>query len=844
MTLATRPRVEQRIPGVSPSGKLVNNPKDKKPEVHDTGVRAYVRELADKGEPVISRRNAMDPEPIMPGIPRDEVVLNVVNPFETHQRPLIDTSVDLVPGYTSVMPISFGDMSFGALNARAVMALIEAANRFHIISGTGEGGVYQEILGKEGKFIQWASARFGVTLEVLQNEGLAVVIKIGQGAKPGLGGQLQKDKVMELILKTRRMPAGIDLISPAPHHDVYSIEDLGQRIKALKLLTGLPIYVKVAATHYTGFIACGVARMGGAGIIIDGSGAGTGASPITVRDNCGLPIELALAWTHELLKAEGLRNNFKILAGGTVRNSIDVVKLMALGADAVVMGTAPLIAMGCAMVHQCHNNKCPTLIAMHENDRLVKMLYALAEKKEELIQKIADALRQGNHGKADDLGITLRATEKAMEHLAKKVRVLDVPWAVDRVMNFLKGLKKELEELFDAIGVKTSRELTGNKNVILYAGDNEDVRRVLGLEQSARQIKREVIDVGTIQKHDEIRIEHVQSMAETGKPVVASMGTTVMKYGRKYPRQSIYINAAQVTAPSQDPYRELIETAVYFNGSLKRPSTGNGRVGSDRRIRLSAPMIFDTGVVDDENLHAVVSATAEKGTFPIVRESRIDGRLGRYLERGKIFVELEEVPEKLPGDMYNALGLVVNVTESNLQQVLEFLESTDFPKDRVICRISSEPRFNNAAVELAKAGAGILILDGNNSGEAIEFSLREIDTRLRSEERDSRPLRYEVGLLVQGQGIWLDSDIAKLVCLGADAVVMDDVINHAIKGKKPLKAMENFIEAAVMGIKLLAGANGLTDVHGSMRGNLELLRAVGMPPEQRERIGIKPAGVG
>lgn len=154
----------------------------------------------------------------------------------------------------------------------------------------------------------------------------------------------------------------MDAISPAPHHDIYSIEDLGQRIEALKELTGKPVFVKVAATNYIPYVVSGIARMKADGVIIDGHGAGTGATPAVIRDNVGIPIELAVASADSVLKREGLRDNFTIIAAGRVGDATDAAKLIALGADVVSVGTGALIAMGCVMVHKCHIGSCPTAL--------------------------------------------------------------------------------------------------------------------------------------------------------------------------------------------------------------------------------------------------------------------------------------------------------------------------------------------------------------------------------------------------------------------------------------------------------------------------------------------------
>jgi len=187
-----------------------------------------------------------------------------------------------------------------------------------------------------------------------------VEIKIGQGAKPGIGGHLPGEKVSEHISQTRMIPEGSDAISPAPHHDIYSIEDLQMLIHALKEATDYqkPISVKISAVHNAPAIASGMVRAGADIIVIDGIRGGTGAAPKILRDNVGIPIELALAAVDTRLRKEGVRNWASLVVSGGIRNSSDVFKALALGADAVYIGTPALMALGCTVCQKCYTGKC------------------------------------------------------------------------------------------------------------------------------------------------------------------------------------------------------------------------------------------------------------------------------------------------------------------------------------------------------------------------------------------------------------------------------------------------------------------------------------------------------
>jgi glutamate synthase domain-containing protein 2 len=258
-------------------------------------------------------------------------------------------------------PIVFSAMSYGAINYNAHLAMATAAKECGILYNTGEGGLHPTLY-EYGQWtiVQVASGRFGVHADYL-NAGSAIEIKVGQGAKPGIGGHLPGEKVSEGISLTRMIPTGTDALSPAPHHDIYSIEDLRQLIYALKEASAYtkPVSVKIAAVHNVAAIASGMVRAGADIIAIDGLRGGTGAAPTMIRDNVGIPLELALAAVDDRLRQEGIRNQASILAAGGIRCSADVVKAIALGADAVYIGTAALIAMGCGMCQKCYTGKCP-----------------------------------------------------------------------------------------------------------------------------------------------------------------------------------------------------------------------------------------------------------------------------------------------------------------------------------------------------------------------------------------------------------------------------------------------------------------------------------------------------
>jgi glutamate synthase domain-containing protein 2 len=266
----------------------------------------------------------------------------------------------LAPQVKLKVPIMFSAMSYGAVSLSVQESLARAAAEIGTMWNTGEGGLHSKLYKySNNTIVQVASGRFGVDSEYL-DAGRIVEIKIGQGAKPGIGGHLPGEKVTAEVSITRMIPMGTDALSPAPQHDIYSIEDLAQLVYALKEATNYekPISVKIAAVHNVAAIASGMVRAGADIIVIDGLRGSTGAAPKVIRDNVGIPIELALASVDARLRQEGIRNQASIVISGGIRNSGDIAKAIAIGADAVNIGTASLMALGCTCCQQCHTGKC------------------------------------------------------------------------------------------------------------------------------------------------------------------------------------------------------------------------------------------------------------------------------------------------------------------------------------------------------------------------------------------------------------------------------------------------------------------------------------------------------
>jgi glutamate synthase (NADPH/NADH) large chain len=280
---------------------------------------------------------------------------------------------EVEPASQIVRRFCTGAMSFGAISREMHETLAIAMNRIGGKSNTGEGGEDPARYVVDGNgdsrrsaIKQVASARFGVTANYLVNAD-ELQIKISQGAKPGEGGQLPGHKVDEVIARLRHSTPGVGLISPPPHHDIYSIEDLAQLIHDLKMANpDARVSVKLVSEVGVGTVAAGVAKARSDHIVIAGYDGGTGASPVSSIKHAGIPWEMGLAETQQVLVDQGLRSRVVLQADGQMKTGSDVVVAALLGADEIGFSTAPLIAAGCVMMRVCHLNTCPVGIATHD----------------------------------------------------------------------------------------------------------------------------------------------------------------------------------------------------------------------------------------------------------------------------------------------------------------------------------------------------------------------------------------------------------------------------------------------------------------------------------------------
>ena len=323
-----------------------------------------------------------------PAMLRD--ILGIKFPTKTSQLAKVESSKKIVKRFDSA------GMSLGALSPKAHETLAEAMNSLGSRSNSGEGGEAKERYGtsKMSKIKQIASGRFGVTPHYLVNAEV-LQIKIAQGAKPGEGGQLPGGKVDKLIAELRYSTPGVTLISPPPHHDIYSIEDLAQLIFDLKQVNSKALVsVKLVSEPGVGTIASGVAKAYADLITISGHDGGTGASPLTSIRYAGSPWELGLAEAHQSLRDSGLRHKIRLQADGGMKTGLDVIKAAMLGAESFGFGTGPMIAMGCKYLRICHLNNCATGVATQRKDLINQHFIGEKEKVMNYFNFIADDVRK------------------------------------------------------------------------------------------------------------------------------------------------------------------------------------------------------------------------------------------------------------------------------------------------------------------------------------------------------------------------------------------------------------------------------------------------------------------
>jgi glutamate synthase (NADPH/NADH) large chain len=423
--------------------------------------------------------------------------------FQSDRQPISEDDVESITEIRKRFVT--GAMSLGALSPEAHETLAIAMNRIGAKSDCGEGGEDPARFkprpnGDSGnsEIKQIASGRFGVTAEYLNNCS-EIEIKIAQGAKPGEGGQLPGTKVSELIARLRHSTPGVTLISPPPHHDIYSIEDLAQLIYDLKQINPKALVnVKLVAEAGIGTIAAGVAKAKADVIMISGHSGGTGASPQSSIKYAGVPWEMGLTEVNQVLTLNRLRHRVKLRTDGGIKTGRDVVMAAMMGAEEYGIGTAGLVAMGCIMVRQCHSNTCPVGVCTQRED-LREKFEGSPEKVVNLVSFIAQEVREilaslGYRTLSEVIGRTdlLHQVSRGASHLddldLNPLLVQADPGDLPRVFS-IEG-RNEVPDTLDAQMIKDASEVLDRGQKMQFAYNIRNTQRAIGTRFSSMLVRR------------------------------------------------------------------------------------------------------------------------------------------------------------------------------------------------------------------------------------------------------------------------------------------------------------------------------------------------------------------
>ncbi|MBV9086140.1 MAG: glutamate synthase large subunit, partial [Acidobacteriaceae bacterium] len=546
----------------------------------------------------------------------------------------VESASEIVKRFTS------GAMSFGSISKEAHETLAVAMNRMGAKSNTGEGGEDEARFRRDANgdwrrsaVKQVASARFGVTTNYLVNAD-ELQIKMAQGAKPGEGGQLPGHKVDEVIARLRHSIPGVGLISPPPHHDIYSIEDLAQLIYDLKNVNPKArIAVKLVAEVGVGTVAAGVAKAHADVVLISGDSGGTGASPLSSIKHAGIPWELGLAETQQVLVMNDLRSRIRVQTDGKLQTGRDVVIAALLGAEEFGFATAPLVAMGCIMLRKCHLNTCPVGIATQDPElrkrfegqpeHVINFFFFIAEQVREWMSRLGFRKMDEMIGRVD-----LLEMRDAIEHW--KARSLDysailynppVPQRVAR--RCVHAQDHGLENALDHELIEQARDALEHRSPLELSLPIRNVHRAVGAMLSG-EIARRYGSEGL--PEDTIRV-HLTGSAGQSFGAFLAEGVTLTLEGdvNDYLGKGLSGGKLVVFPPrgsTFEPEKNILVGNVALYGATSGEALLNGVAGERFAVRNSGA----TGVVEGVGDHGCEYMT--KGVVVVL------GRCGRNFAAG------------------------------------------------------------------------------------------------------------------------------------------------------------------------------------------------------------------
>ncbi|ETX15357.1 glutamate synthase [Roseivivax halodurans JCM 10272] len=503
-------------------------------------------------------------------------------------------------------------MSLGALSPEAHKTLNVAMNRIGAKSDSGEGGEDPAHFTPEpngdnpsAKIKQVASGRFGVTAEYL-NQCEELEIKVAQGAKPGEGGQLPGMKVTKLIARLRHSTPGVTLISPPPHHDIYSIEDLAQLIYDLKQINPrAKVTVKLVASSGVGTIAAGVAKAKADVILISGHNGGTGASPATSIKYAGLPWEMGLTEAHQVLSLNNLRSRITLRTDGGLRTGRDIVMAAMLGAEEYGIGTAALISMGCIMVRQCQSNTCPVGVCTQDDtlrakftgnaDKVVNLITFYAQEVREILASIGARSLDEVIGRADLLSQVSRGSDH-LDDLDLNPLLIRVDGS-DEVKLDRNGPRNEVDDTLDAEIVKDAQRFLedGEKMQLSYAVQN--VHRTVGTRTSSHIVKK--FGMNNALQPDHLTVKLTGSAGQSlGAFAAPGLKIEVMGDANDYVGKGLSGGTVVVRPPMNSPL-VAAENTIIGNTVLYGATAGYlfaaGRAGERFAVRNSGAQVVVEG---------------------------------------------------------------------------------------------------------------------------------------------------------------------------------------------------------------------------------------------------------
>jgi glutamate synthase (NADPH) large chain len=609
---------------------------------------------------------------------------------------------DVEPATDIVKRFASGAMSFGSISREAHTTLAIAMNRIGAKSNTGEGGEEPDRFkpmangdSMRSAIKQVASGRFGVTTEYLVNAD-DIQIKMAQGAKPGEGGQLPGDKVNGPIAKVRHSTPGVGLISPPPHHDIYSIEDLAQLIHDLKNVNPQArISVKLVSEIGVGTVAAGVAKARADHVTISGYEGGTGASPLTSLVHAGSPWEIGISETHQTLVLNNLRGRIAVQVDGGFRTGRDVVVGALLGADEFGFATAPLIALGCIMMRKCHLNTCPVGVATQDPvlrkrftgqpEHVINYLFFIAEEARQLMASMGFKRFEDMIGRTDMIDMR-RATEHYKAKGLDYARLLHRPVVGPNVKTRHQDTQDhQLEKALDHQLIAKAKPALDKGQAVSFEMPIKNINRTVGAMLSG-EVARRYGHAGL--KEDTISIKF-KGIAGQSFGAFLSRGVSVELVGaaNDYTGKGLSGGRIAVYPPAEckaDPAQNIIVGNTTLYGAIEGECYLSGVAGERFGVRNSGAVAVVEGVGDHGCEYMTGGAVVVIGPTGRNFAAGMSGGIAYVLDEDGTFkqrcnlamVELESIaPEKVKsGENGSLLELMADPLSNDAKRLHTLIE--------------------------------------------------------------------------------------------------------------------------------------------------------------------------